>query len=568
MIESISIKNIALIDELSIDFSHALTVLTGETGAGKSILIGALSFLLGGKAHTDIIRTGAAEASVAAVFYVPETHAAAHEWLKKREIEPDDNRILLRRTIKINGRMSAWIQNTPVSRTELEAFTAFLVDIHGQHDHQSLFKTSEHRRFLDSYAGLTEDVIRFSGNYTKLAECKAQLEKIEHIEKERMEKLDYLSFVQNEIDQAQLQPHEDEQLETEEAKLCQYEKLYEQTMLLKNTCRADQGIVPLLKKLRHIADSIADIDPQLGAYTERIENTYYEMLDISEFFSGYLDKLVFDPERLSQVQERLSSIAKLKKKYGDTIESILSFREQAVQQLDTLAESEHTKTALQKRISELSAALYTQGTALSQQRKKAALDLEQQIQTVLQRLGMPKVQFKVQVSMKAADGTTQTASPFGFDLIEFLISANPGEPVKPLNKIASGGEISRIMLALKTILAAADEADTLVFDEIDTGIGGEIAHTLAKHLKQLGQEKQILCITHLAVIAAAADNHIKIRKVQSGDSSRTEAEIITEDDRIDEIARMLAGDEASAVSRTHAQELLAKYRTVLPCPVM
>ncbi|MGP1594188.1 MAG: DNA repair protein RecN [Treponema sp.] len=561
MIESIAIKNIALIDELSIDFLPALTVLTGETGAGKSILIGALSFLLGGKVHTDSIRTGTEEASAAAVFYVPENCTEARAWLKERDIEPEDNRILVRRTLKISGRSSAWIQSTPVSRTDLEVFTAYLVDIHGQHDHQSLFKTSEHRRFLDSYAGITEAVACFSENYTKLAECKAKLDKIEQIEKERREKIDYLSFVQHEIDQAQLQPHEDEQLEAEESKLCQYEKLYEQTMLLTNICTEDQGVVLLLKKMRSVADSLAGIDPQLTAYTDRIENAYYEMLDISEFFTGYLDKLIFDPERLNSVQERLSFITKLKKKYGDTIDAVLSYREHAVEQLEALTESEYTKTALQKRIAELSAELYTQGMALSQQRKKAAGDLEQRIQAVLQQLGMPKVRFKVQVTMKETDGATQTASPFGFDTIEFLISANPGEPVKPLNKIASGGEISRIMLALKTVLAAADEADTLVFDEIDTGIGGEIAHTLAKHLKQLGHEKQILCITHLAVIAASADNHIKIRKIQSGDSSRTEANSITDSARADEIARMLAGDEASAVSRIHAQELLAKYRT-------
>ena len=562
MLETISVKNIALIDELSLEFNAHLNVLSGETGAGKSILIGALSFLLGGKVTTDIIRTGAAEAAVSGTFYLANTHPEAAAWLAERSIEPENNRILLRRTLKENGRGSIWIQDTQVSRAELEEFTSFLVDIHGQHDHQSLFKTAEHRRFLDSYAGILNEVREFSLLYTRLAEIKAKLETIRRSEKERTERTDYLSFVIDEIDNARLQPEEDEMLEAEETKLCQYEKLYEQVDTLQNLCTQEQGIVPQLKRLQHISESVTAIDPTVHEYAERIENSYYEMPDIGEFFSSYLSKLVFDPNRLEQVQERLSFINKLKKKYGATIKDVLAYREASQAELDSLGESEQDKTALEKEVPALEAKLFAAGTALSQKRKAAATELQRKIQDTLTRLGMPKVIFTVQVTASEPNENKQIAGIYGFDSVEFLISTNPGEPVKPLNKIASGGELSRVMLALKTVLAAADEADTLVFDEIDTGIGGEVARTVAEHLKGLANNKQILCITHLAVIAAAADTHIKILKVQSDNTSRTSATTIDGEARIEEIARMLAGDEVSAASRIHAKELLSRYESI------
>jgi len=562
VLETISVKNIALIDELSLDFNAHLNVLSGETGAGKSILIGALSFLLGGKVTADIIRTGTAEAAVSGTFYLANTHPEAAAWLNERGIEPENNRILLRRTLKENGRGSIWIQDAQVSRSELEEFTSFLVDIHGQHDHQSLFKTAEHRRFLDSYAGILDEVREFSVLYTRLAEIKARLETIRRSEKERTERTDYLAFVIDEIDNARLQPEEDETLEAEETKLCQYEKLYEQADALQNLCTQEQGIVPQLKRLQHISESVTAIDPTVHEYAERIENAYYEMQDIGEFFSSYLSKLVFDPNRLEQVQERLSLINKLKKKYGATIKDILAYREASQAELDSLGESEQDKTALEKEIPALESKLFAAGTVLSQKRKAAAAELQRKIQDTLTRLGMPKVVFTVQVTAAEPNGNKQIAGMYGFDSVEFLISTNPGEPVKPLNKIASGGELSRVMLALKTVLTAADEADTLVFDEIDTGIGGEVARTVAEHLKSLAGNKQILCITHLAVIAAAADTHIKILKMQSDNASRTSAQTIDGEARIEEIARMLAGDEVSAASRIHAKELLSRYGSI------
>lgn len=563
MLETISIKNIALIDELSLEFNPRLNVLTGETGAGKSILIGALSFLLGGKVSQDIIRTGSSEAAVSGTFYLASNHTQAAAWLEQRSIEPENGRILIRRTLRETGRSSIWIQDTQVSRAELEEFTSFLVDIHGQHDHQSLFKTAEHRRFLDSYAGILEEVEHFTEFYTRLAEIRAKLEKMRHTQKEQAERADFLSFIIEEIDAAHLQLGEDEQLEAEETKLCQYEKLYELIENLQDICTQDQGIVPLLRKMQHICDTVTAIDPAIGEYAERVESAYYEMQDIGDFFSTYLAKLVFDPVRLEQVQERLALINKLKKKYGASIAEVLAYRDSAQTELESLGEAEEDKSALEKELPVLEAQLLSAGTQLSQKRKATALGLQEKIQAILTHLGMPKVVFTIQVTSNEPNGNKQIAGMYGFDTVEFLISTNPGEPVKPLNKIASGGELSRVMLALKTVLAAADEADTLVFDEIDTGIGGEVARAVAEHLQRLAQNKQILCITHLAVIAASADTHIKIQKIQSEHTSRTSAQIIEENIRVEEIARMLAGDEVSEASRIHAKELLGTAKNRL-----
>lgn len=559
MIETISIKNIVLIDSVSLDFNRHFTVLSGETGAGKSILIGAIGFLLGKKVSTDIIRTGSSEASVTGTFYIAKNHTKALAWLQNHDIELDNERITIRRTLKSTGRGTIWLQTAAISRAELEEFTSFLVDIHGQHEHQSLFNVAEHRRFLDSYAGILAEVQNVSLLYTQLAELKAQKAKHQLSNRERAEKIDYLSFVIDEIAKAQLQAGEDELLEAEESKLCQYEKLYEHLEFTESLLMQEHGIVPSLKKLQHLCGTMASIDESLAGYAERIDSAYYDLQDIGSFFSAYREKLIFDPERLAFVQERLAFIQKLKKKYGNSIAELLAYQQDAQAQLDSLEKNESDSEALDQRIAAVEAALFSAATEVSRKRISAAGELDQQVQPLLRQLGMQRAVFQVSVCPKAPDGNKQTIGMHGFDAVEFLIRANAGEPLRPLHKIASGGELSRVMLALKTVLAAGDETETLIFDEIDTGIGGEVACAVAEHIKYLAEKKQILCITHLAVIAAHADTHMKIEKTQSCDSSTTNVRIVIGESRIDEIARMLAGDEVSGASRIHAQELLSKY---------
>ena len=559
MLENISVKNIALIDSLFVEFEKGLNVLSGETGAGKSILIGALTLLLGGKTSTDFIRTGTDEAAVSGSFFIGNKHIEALKWLDEHGIEPEDNRVLIRRNLKQNGRSNAWIQSTPVTRNELEDFTSLLVDIHGQHDHQSLFRIAEHRRFLDSFAGINNEVKMFTSLYAELAEKRTELENLNLSEKELAEKQELLQFAIDEITKAKLKEDEKEELEAEEKRLNQFEKLFEALNTASQLFSDESGIISLTKKAMHNLETAKNCDEGLEDLLKRLETGYYELDDISSSIDSYLSKLTFNPERVEQVQERLSLIYKLTKKYGATIHDVLNYAQNAEEQLEGLSKREAGKSELEQKIGILQSKLLKLGRILSEKRKEASSKLQKEVEEVLSNLGMPKTKFQVRVDTRLPEGNRLSANPYGFDDIEFMISPNAGEPLRPLAKIASGGELSRVMLALKTVLAEGDEADTLIFDEIDTGIGGEVAISVASHMKKLSQKKQILCVTHLAVIASHADNHIKIEKNTMGQTTKTSAAAVFGKTRLEEIARMLAGDELSEASLKHAEELLVKY---------
>ncbi len=559
MLENLSVRNVALIDNLFVEFEEGFNVLTGETGAGKSILIGSLNLLLGGKSSADIIRTGANEAVVSGSFFVEESNTAAHNWLAEHSIELEENRVLLRRVLKQNGRSTAWIQSVPVTKGELEEFSSFLIDIHGQHQHQSLFKVAEHRKFLDNFAGINKEVKLFTKLYAELAEKRQSLENLNLSEKELAEKQELLSFAIDEITNAKLKQNEKEELEAEEKRLNQYEKLYELVNNSINYLSDEQGLLVMAKKTVQNISSASNYDESLEEYSGRLDNAYYELDDISSSLESYLSRLTFDPQRLDQIGERLSLIYKLSKKYGNTIEEILEYAENAQAQLDNLSKSEAGKAELENAIKELEAKILKLGCLISEKRKASCVVMQKQVENILAHLGMSKTKFEVRVDTRLPEGNKRIASPYGFDDIEFMISANLGEPLRPLTKIASGGELSRVMLALKTVLSEGDTVNSLIFDEIDTGIGGEVALNIASHIKNLSKKKQIICITHLAIIASHADNHIKIEKNTIGQTTRTSAQTISSTTRIEEIARMLAGDELSEASLKHSKELLTKY---------
>lgn len=561
MITSLTVKNIALIEQLTIDFEQGLNVLSGETGAGKSIIIGALGFLFGGKSDTETIRQGTDEASVAGTFDVQSRHAKA--WLSEHGIDGADEDIVIRRSMKSNGRSSAWINSTPVSKPELEEFTALLVDIHGQHDHQSLFRVAEHRRFLDAFAGLENEVAEYSKRYTQLMDERKRLEELQTNEAHRTERIDYLKYAIDEITKAKLQPDEDVQLEAEAKKLDSFEKLFTEMQEVVGLTTGESGAVVLLKKAMHTLTQASELDKTLSNTAKRIQNQYYELEDACADVESYFNKMRFDEARRDEVQERLAMIYKLKKKYAatdtDSITQILQFAKSAAEELETLEHSEEGKQIIEKNIKELQVDIFKRGSAISKKRIAAATKLEAEIEAVLKKLGMAKTVFKVSVAKKEAEANKQKAGPYGFDDIEFLISPNQGEALKPLIKIASGGELSRVMLAIKTVMTAGDDVDTLIFDEIDTGIGGEVALSVAEHMKELSAHKQILCVTHLAVIASHAANQIKIAKSVHDGKTYTQADKIIGEARTEEIARMLSGDEDSSVSIMHARELLKKY---------
>jgi len=571
MLEDIQIKNFALIDSASLDFSNGFTVLSGETGAGKSILIGAVSFLLGGKSSSDFVRTGANSAQVSGTLYLDKNRKDAQEWLEEHGIEVEDNRILLRRIIHSSGKSSAWIGSVSVTRSELAELTSWFIDIHGQHEHQSLMKVTQHRRFLDAFAGIEDVVATFKSSYSILVEKRNMLTKMNISEKERKEKTELLKFAIEEINTAKINPVEDDLLEEEENRLSQFENLYSNIDEISNVMNGtDDGqtdsVVAMFKHINSVISESANMDKTLESLSSRMESLFYETTDIADELRNYKDKLVFDPARLQEIQNRSAELFRLKKKYAlsttSSTSELVEYVEKAKQQLESLESSEEGKKKLLSEISDLEKFLYAEAVKISKKRQVAAKKMAEQVENILQKLGMTGTKFSVQVSQKKSveneKDTIQSCGPYGIDDIEFMISANPGSPLKPLAKIASGGELSRVMLALKTVLNDTDQVDTLIFDEIDTGIGGEVAVDVGKHLKALATNKQILCITHLASIAVYADTQIKIEKFVQNNQTSTSVHILDQEERIQEIARMLSGDAVSEASLEHARTLLAQ----------
>lgn len=561
MLEDISIKDFALIDSLSLDINNGFTVLTGETGAGKSILIGALTFLLGGKGGVDQIRVGSHEAIVSGTIFIQECEKNALEWLDEHGIKLENNRVLLRRLIKDTGKTASWIQDTPVTRQELSDFTSFFVDIHGQHDHQSLMRVPEHIKFLDAYAGIKDEVSDFTKLYAKLVEKRKEFDLLNQNDTKRAEKIELLSFAIDEIEKCNLVSGEDESLDAEESKLSQYEKLYEDVDSMTQCFSQDSdSLLQIMKKLRSISQHSATIDNSLESVNSRIDAAFYELTDIADELRTYSQSLVFDPQRLAEVQERQDLIFKLKKKYScSSVDEINEYAKNAANELEKLSSWQDNISGLTSEIKNLEKQVLDKARILSDKRKASSEKMAQEIEAVLENLGMKGSKFEVSITQKECTDLIQKCGPLGMDNIEFLICANKGGELKPLAKIASGGEISRVMLALKTILASSDQIDTLVFDEIDTGIGGEISVSVGLHLKKLSEKKQILCITHLASIAVYADTQIRIEKNSDSNVTTTKAYEITGQQRIEEIARMLSGDAIEATSCEHAKLLLQKY---------
>lgn len=457
MLEDLNVKDFALIESVSLEFGRGLNVLSGETGAGKSILIGSLTFLLGGKANQDSIRTGAESARVSGTVLLEKDALAARSWLADKGIVPENDRVLIRRTLRDNGKAGAWIDDVPVTRVELAEFTSFLVDVHGQHDHQSLFKLDEHRRFLDSFAGITEEVSQFTQLYGSLADKRSRFDEMNTSEQERNRRKEILEFAIEEISRAELKAGEEDSLIAEETRLAQYEKLYSIIDSITESFFGEDGTVHGLKKILTNFDASAIIDGSLDQNRGRLENAYYEIEDIAEGMRQYRDGLVFDPGRLEAVQERLSVIYKLKKKYGTSIDEILAWSARAERELEQLSGWESNRQEMEKEISELERDVYRAGSEISAKRKEASSRLEKGVEGVLRSLGMAGTRFSVSLTLRPGTDTMQRSGPYGFDTIEFLISANAGESLKPLTRIASGGELSRVMLALKTVLTAADE---------------------------------------------------------------------------------------------------------------
>jgi DNA repair protein RecN (Recombination protein N) len=595
MLEELTVRNFALIDSLSLSFEGGLSILTGETGAGKSIIVGSLSFLLGGKADVEVIRTGAEEASVSAVVSLGEGSGDAALWLAARDIPAEDGKVIVRRNIKTSGRGGIYIQNVPVTRNDLEEFMAFLVDLHGQHAHESLMRKENHRRYLDRFAGLEAEAAEFNRLFLTLADRKKMFEASVSSERDREMRLEILTYAVAEIAKAAPKSGESRELEAEAARLGSFEKLAAQVNGTTAALFDDEAsVLSLARRARSALENAAAIDEGgLGAMRQRMEDLFFEAEDLAGELRAYRDSLKSDPERLEEVEERLALLYRLKKKYASSgasatdEDAILAYKEAAEAEIETLSGAEENRDKLKAEIGALEKEIASRASALSAKRATASLRLGKGITSIIASLGMPNAKFSAAMNSKGKNQETGALvmGPWGADDVEFLISANAGEPLKELTRIASGGELSRVMLAIKTILAGADNPkeagasgsagtgnevpqgvggdvspETLIFDEIDTGIGGEVALAVGDYLAKIGTVKQIFCVTHLAAIAVRADNHLKVEKHSDGGRTVTTVSILRGNAKREEIARMLAGDSGGKAALAHAEALLLKYK--------
>jgi DNA repair protein RecN (Recombination protein N) len=588
MLLQLDIHNIALIDEVNIELSDGLNILTGETGAGKSIIIDSINAVLGERVSRDIIRTGTEKALVEAVFQIDNENFK--DIFEEMGMEPEeDNTLILSREITQSGRNTCRINGKMVSLSLLKAMGERLVDLHGQHDNQSLLKIESHIELLDSFGG--EAVNKLKGEYNKLLEqyreIRARLKGLSGDPGERERKIDLLKFQIDEIHKARLKKDEEDELNKQKLLLANSEKiaasLTSAYSLLSSGELGGRPAIDSINEALSQLNSVSRLGDDYRDIHKRLQDLLYQLEDITEDIRGHTDSVEYNPALLEEIEERLDLIYKLKRKYGATIEDIHQYCINSEKQLDDMVKSEETAALLRAKRTELESLLYEAAARINAERVKAASLLESKIGTQLDDLEMKRARFKVDIQfdtvssdsgrmgeqltsqlpasrqiidMSMTGSCTRKYSMNGLDKVEFLISANVGEPLKPLAKIASGGEMSRIMLAIKTILAEVDKIQTLIFDEIDIGISGKAAQKVGEKLSCLSRGHQVLCVTHLAQIACMADNHFLIEKVSVGDNTKTTVMKLEGNGNIKEIARLIGGETTSETSLKFAEEML------------
>lgn len=571
MLSELSITNFAIIDSLALDFAPGFNVLTGETGAGKSIIIDAVGLLLGGRSDATMVRAGAEAARLEGVFGLdPETREAVHPILEREDLHADDGgaAITLAREIRREGRNVCRVNGRTVSLAILKEIGQCLVDIHGQSEHLSLLRVREHLFLLDRYAGLDSQRAEYAAVVRELNTVRNELDVLMRTEKDATRRIDLLNFQINEIASAKLKPGEDKTLLEERTRLANAEKLAAladeaiQAAVEGDEANGQPAAADLLGHAVRALNSLAKIDPALEAHRDAAQSLAEQLAELAHDLRAYRESIEFNPKRLDQVEERLDLIKSLQRKYGSTIEDTLAFGENAQRELETITHAEERIAQLRKQEEALLRKIGKLGQALSAARRRAGEKLAQGIETELQDLRMEGARFGVDIQWEDADDGAYVNGEkrvsfdnTGIDRIEFLVAPNPGEGFKPLVKIASGGETARLMLALKGVLARADRTPTLIFDEIDQGIGGRVGAVVGRKLWGLSAAHQVLCITHLPQLSGFGDAHFKVEKSVDGDRTTTRVYPLNGEDRIEEITQML-GTEGKA-TRQSAQELLS-----------
>lgn len=564
MLNSLNIENYALIEKLNMKFGKNFIVLTGETGAGKSIIVGALSMVLGERASGDIIRTGSQKAFVEAEFDISHNDGIKDK-LKETGIEPEETLVISREVLS-GGKSQARINGRSVTQGMLKSISRGLLDIHGQHEHQSLLDVESHIDLLDALGGKEHLKLRekVGSEFQELEEKKNKLKFLEQNKEEREKQIDFLKFQIKEIDEARLEDGEEERLKEEKGLLANASKLREKANEIYNALTGDEAVQSTVSTLKIASARLKDmgkIDKKLSKLSEDLESAVYAAEDVAREIKAYQEKVSFDPDRLEEVEDRLDLINRLKRKYGETVKAINAYAREKEKGLRSLTTSDEELSGLRGEIKKLSQALGKKCSDLSEKRKTLAAKVEKEVMDELSELNMAKTKFKVDIkNIEDENGVPVgnkvfAVNPKGIDTMEFLISPNPGEPLKPLAKIASGGEISRIMLALKSILVSADQIPTMIFDEIDVGIGGKTAHSVGEKLDALSSKRQVICITHLPQIASKAGTHVHVNKEVKSGRTHVSVKELSKEERVEEIAKLLSGKKTDIALKT-AKEML------------
>jgi len=558
VLTELRIRNFAIIEDIGLEFSDGFTVLTGETGAGKSILVDAVDLLVGGRASADAIRTGAEEAEISGVFDVGGNVQVLRLLDQHDLLGAGEPGLILRRILSRAGRHRLHVNGRPAPLGLLQTLQGFLVDIHGQHDQQSLFKPAVQLALLDAFGELTELTAQYTLAFEHMRNLDAQLEEHRRIGADRQAREELLRYQVTEINAAQLRLGEDRELERERLLLSEGRRLAELVQKIYAPLYEEEAsILGDLRALGIPFKEVAGIDAELSADRERFEAALTELLDLAHRLRDYRDRLELDPERLDKVEERLDLLHRLMKKYGGSLEEVTQRGMEGEQQLREVENLEKELARLTGEVDSARQAACQQAKALSQKRQKAAGDLEKQLEKELKALQMDRARVNIIVKPKTEDQAA-SLSATGIDDVQFLFSANAGEPPQSLTRIASGGELSRVMLALKTVLARMDQVPVLVFDEVDAGIGGAVAEVVGKQLKQLSRHgHQVFCITHLAPIAAQAQSHFAVTKGTKGGRTVTTVTRLNAAARVEEVARMLGGETITTKIRETAQEMLS-----------
>ncbi|NBB99335.1 MAG: DNA repair protein RecN [Bacteroidetes bacterium] len=567
MLRSLYVRDYALIEELEVAFGSGLNIITGETGAGKSILIGALNMIIGERASTDVVRTGAKKAVIEGIFDEADT-AEIRTLLEENAIEPQPHLILRREITHSYSR--AFINDTPATVQLLREVAAFLIDLHGQHDHQSLLRTETHLALLDNFGSLGGLHANYEAQYAEVDALVQKRAELKARERELTQQKELYEFQLEEIDHVSPQPGEEDELNAERRVLENAEQLYASTAdLYEMLYEGDQAVHDLLVKARNEIQDLARIDDVFEDSFSEVKSAQIMISEIAKFLQDYNARIEFNPERLETIRTRLGEIDRLKRKYGGTLEAVLAHREEIGEQYDLAADFEGAIARLDEELYEAQQALSDTALRLSEKRHEVAERIEHAIVSELAELGMPDSRFAVRFTRQpSAEGWIRLpqgedevrfeAFQHGVDQVAFHISTNVGEDVKPLKKVASGGEISRIMLALKTILAKSDRLPILVFDEIDTGISGAIANRVGESMRDLASYHQIIAITHLPQIAALADLHFVVEKVVEGERTKTRIQRLSEDERTQEVATLMSGKAVTDAALKSAREMMAE----------